>query len=77
MFAIVYYVIDNQLIIFGFELKFLVFRHVFIRGFWNPVCPYHEKKKIINISLTLVIDTWLERSLWVLQHWNPEILFLF
>ena len=26
----------------------------------------------VNISPTLVIDTWMERSSWVLQHGNPK-----
>ena len=44
------------------------------------VCPYPEERNhpsFINISLTLVIDTIMERSLRVLHHGNPEIRFFF
>ena len=44
------------------------------------VCPYPEKRNylgFVNISPTLVIDTSMERSSWVLHHGNPKIWFFF
>ena len=64
----------------SFELKFFVCRHVSMWGFQNrvclSVCPYPEKRNhlsFVNISPTLVIDTSMVRSSWVLQHGNPKI----
>ena len=68
----------------SFELKFFVCRHVSIWGFQNPVClsicPYPEKRNypgFVNISLTLIIDTSMERSSRVLHHGNTKIWFFF
>ena len=44
------------------------------------VCSYPEKRNhpvFVNISLTIVIDTSMERSSRVLQHGNPKIRFFF
>ena len=44
------------------------------------ICPYPEKRNhlsFVNISPTLVIDTSMERSSWVLQHGNQKIWFFF
>ena len=44
------------------------------------ICPYPEKRNhhsFVNISPTLVIDTSMERSSWVLHHGNPKIGFFF
>ena len=44
------------------------------------ICPYPEKRNhhsFVNISLTLAIDTSMERSSRVLQHGNPKIWFFF
>ena len=60
-------------------LKFFVCRHVSMWGFRNRVCPYLEKRNhpiFVNISLILMIDTWIEKysdSSRVLQHENPKI----
>ena len=68
----------------SFELKFFVCRHVSMWGFQNRVClsicPYPKKRNhhsFVNISPTLVIDTSMERSSWVLHHGNPKIWFFF
>ena len=40
------------------------------------VCPHPEKRnhpRFVNIITTLVIDTSMERSSWVLHHGNPKI----
>ena len=40
------------------------------------ICPYLEKRNhhnFVNISPTLVINTWMERSSRVLHHGNPKI----
>ena len=42
------------------------------------VCPYPEKKKhhsLVNISPRVETDTWMERSLKVLQHENLKFSF--
>ena len=44
------------------------------------VCPHPEKRNrpgFVNISPTLVIDTWMERSSRLLQHGNPKNWFFF
>ena len=44
------------------------------------VCPHPEKRyhhSFVNISPTLVIDTSMERSSWVLHHGNPKIWIFF
>ena len=44
------------------------------------VCPHPEKRyhhSFVNISLTLMIDTSMERSSRVLHHGNPKIWFFF
>ena len=44
------------------------------------VCPHPEKRNplsFVNISPTLVIDTSMERSSWVLHHGNPKIWIFF
>ena len=62
-------------------LKFFVCRHVSMWGFRNRACPYLEKRNhpiFVNISLTLMIDTWIEKysdSSRVLQHENPKNFF--
>ena len=71
---------DRQLTL-NFELwvEHFVCRHVSIRGFQNRVClsvrtPRKEiALSFVNISPTLVIDTSMEKSSWVLQHGNPKI----
>ena len=70
---------DRQLTTY-FELKFFVCWHVSIWGFQNRVCLYPEKRNhpgFVNISLTLVNDTSMERSLRVLHHANRKIWFFF
>ena len=66
----------------NFELwvEIFVCRHVSIWGFQNRVCLYHEKRNhpgFVNIRLTLVIGTSMERSSRELQHGTPKIWFLF
>ena len=39
--------------------------------------PKQNHHSFVNISPTLVIDTWMERSSRVLQHGNPKICLLF
>ena len=44
------------------------------------ICPYPEKRNhpgFVNISSTVVIDTSMERSSRVLQHWNKKKIELF
>ena len=43
------------------------------------ICPHPEKRNhsFVNMSLTLVIDTSMERSSRVLHHGNPKICFFF
>ena len=44
------------------------------------VCPHPEKRynhSFVNISPTLVIDTSMERSSWVLHQGNPKMWFFF
>ena len=44
------------------------------------VCPYPEKRNhhsFINISPTLIIDTSMERSSWLLHHGNTNFFFFF
>ena len=62
--------------ILSFDLKFLVCPHVSIRRFWNPVCPYPEKRNnpcfVNNISSTLIIYASMEKSSRLLHHGNME-----
>ena len=77
--------IDSLLLIFTLELKFLhaemfPYKDSEILTFHSSVCA--PKKEItlagfVNISLTLVINTSMERSSRELQHWNWKILFIF
>ena len=42
------------------------------------ICPYPEKRNhpnFVNISPTLVIDTSMKRSSWVLHYGNPQFFF--
>ena len=46
---------------------------------WNPVCPYPEKRNnlsFVNVSPTLVINTWLERFKST-TAWEPKKLIVF
>ena len=58
--------IDSLLVISSFRLNFFVCRHVSILGFRNRVCPYPENRicpSFVNISPTVVNNTWMEKSL--------------
>ena len=64
----------------NFELlaEVFVYRHVSIWGFRNNVCPSPEKSpSFINISLSVLIPIWMERSSRVLKHGNLNIWFSF
>ena len=68
--------IDSELLILSFELKFLC-ADIFPCEDSKilSVCPYPERRNhlsFVNISPTLVIDTSMERSSWVLQHENQK-----
>ena len=53
--------------------------HIRIPKPFLSVCPYPEKNHpgVVNLSRTLLIDTWIERSLRLLQHKNSKIRFSF
>ena len=62
---------------FNFELKFLCAdRFSYEDSEIISVCLYSEERNcpgFVNISLTVVIDTWMERSSRVLHHGNAEM----
>ena len=53
----------------GLHEKSLKFEIWLLTKSWNHL-------SLVNISPILVIDTSMERSLWVLHHGNPKIWFI-
>ena len=68
--------IDSRLLILSWNFCVQTGFHMRILKSYLSVCSYSEERNcpgFVNISLTEVIDTWMERSSRVLHHRNPEM----